>query len=849
MSEQESREGTIRESDVDTANRRPSRKTTRIKFACLRCQKRKIKCDGNSPCLSCRRASAACLSGVKQNDKYCKAYVASLYARVRWLENMLRSNNPGIDLSGGPLIIQETDFHNGDHHSDIEGDEFSDTARSSVPASAGVIPPERLAHEIGLVSVTAGQDLRYIGPSSGYSFTKLLFASIGRRSATQRQSGVNRAPSALAGETFRVNPAPLPASLENAVQLSQAYWDNIHCQYPFLHQPTHRKLMSHVFSTDNPSPVAAFQVYMVLAVSTTILSRWLKLPLSAEGYCATAMSHFDKITIEGSLEGLQCLLLLQIYGMYNPSMGLNLWYLNYQCIACVLDLGLQRNVKASSNLSFLTQEMRTRTFWVVYSLDRTLATTMGRPIGLRDEACELRLPMDIDDEGLLIPLHHPRPGDSSPTSTTNAIHLFKLSQLNSEIKYIANSISHTTPAFTYPLIPDILTWQADVLDRLRQWAVEIPQLNETQTKHSEIKYHEMIMLLLRPSPAIHSPSHQSLCTCHESAISAIRTFEKLYRGDLLVFNWQTLHSIFLATVTMLYCTWTVPSVTRSTNVETLMKDLKTSSNVLSALAEHFLDASRGRDMLDELSSATLRWIMDSQKHGETAPDASIARSTEVSTETSGSRRRRATSTHGNDGQSTAFEVDVALFDNELPTQQSFDDFLSSGSWDTLFGISDESVFPIDTIMHGICNDFQPDFDFGQNLALDDILAGDPAQSLGTSMIMCFHFANQYGNSKAVLLMLLDGAPGLSPKGTFWFFSVVTLLGLGFVWFSLPETAGKSLEGMDEMFNLPWYTIGGNGAALTAGIGSIAEAMTIGDSEKLAEIGGAEQVEKSNEKRI
>lgn len=97
-------------------------------------------------------------------------------------------------------------------------------------------------------------------------------------------------------------------------------------------------------------------------------------------------------------------------------------------------------------------------------------------------------------------------------------------------------------------------------------------------------------------------------------------------------------------------------------------------------------------------------------------------------------------------------------------------------------------------------------------------------------------------------MLLDGAPGLSPKGTFWFFSAVTLLGLGFVWFFLPETAGKSLEGMDEMFNLPWYTIGRNGAALTAGKGSVSEAMALGDSEKVAGMGGAEQVENSNEKR-
>jgi hypothetical protein len=122
------------------------------------------------------------------------------------------------------------------------------------------------------------------------------------------------------------------------------------------------------------------------------------------------------------------------------------------------------------------------------------------------------------------------------------------------------------------------------------------------------------------------------------------------------------------------------------------------------------------------------------------------------------------------------------------------------------------------------------------------------RSLGTSMIMCFHFVNQYGNTKAVPQMLIPQSPGLSPKGTFWFFSAVTLLGLGFVWFFLPETAGKSLEGMDELFNLPWQLIGRKGAALAAGKGSVAEAIAMGDREKVAEMERSEQVENVEEKR-
>ena len=108
------------------------------------------------------------------------------------------------------------------------------------------------------------------------------------------------------------------------------------------------------------------------------------------------------------------------------------------------------------------------------------------------------------------------------------------------------------------------------------------------------------------------------------------------------------------------------------------------------------------------------------------------------------------------------------------------------------------------------------------------------RSLGSSLVMCFHFINQYGSSKAVPLMLLSGS--LTPSGTFWFFSAVTLLGLIWMWFFLPETAGKSLESMDEMFSLPWYLIGRKGAQMTKGRGGVAEAAEEGgDMEKMAAI--------------
>jgi len=47
-------------------------------------------------------------------------------------------------------------------------------------------------------------------------------------------------------------------------------------------------------------------------------------------------------------------------------------------------------------------------------------------------------------------------------------------------------------------------------------------------------------------------------------------------------------------------------------------------------------------------------------------------------------------------------------------------------------------------------------------------------------------------------MLLENA--LQPKGTFWFFSVMTFFGLLWTLLLLPETAGQSLEETNALFS-------------------------------------------------
>ncbi|KAI2633583.1 putative MFS quinate transporter [Hypomontagnella submonticulosa] len=117
------------------------------------------------------------------------------------------------------------------------------------------------------------------------------------------------------------------------------------------------------------------------------------------------------------------------------------------------------------------------------------------------------------------------------------------------------------------------------------------------------------------------------------------------------------------------------------------------------------------------------------------------------------------------------------------------------------------------------------------------------RALSTSIVMTLHFANQYGNSRAVPNMLLPtGDGGISPKGTFWFFAAVTILGGIWVWFFVPETAGRSLESMNRLFELPWYKIGLHG-------NEDADIRDEAFNEKAAMTGEVEHVDVADEKRV
>jgi hypothetical protein len=240
--------------------------------------------------------------------------------------------------------------------------------------------------------VSTGADLRYLGPSSGIFFTRFVLAGLVRKINIEKSLGSisQSSPAVVPSELLLVQARDLPRDRQDAKWLSAAYFETVHLQFPFLHESNHVDTLQRLYDGEDVGFVGKFHVFMVLAIGATILGRREKLQLFAEGYFASAMTYLDRIFQTVSIGGVQCILLLEMYTSQNSSSGLSLWTLHYHCLATAIELGLQRNAP-DGKFSFLEQEIRTRTFWCVYSMDRCLSILLGRPVGLMDEQCDLRV--------------------------------------------------------------------------------------------------------------------------------------------------------------------------------------------------------------------------------------------------------------------------------------------------------------------------------------------------------------------------------------------------------------------------------------------------------------------------
>lgn len=288
------------------------------------------------------------------------------------------------------------------------------------------------------------------------------------------------------------------------------------------------------------------------------------------------------------------------------------------------------------------------------------------------------------------------PPKSSPMACS--IVLFRLAQLNSEIKYILHSVSTNVPKYTYPQITDISLWQSNLEERLHTVYFDVPQsnqMNEHLIRLCEVKYHEVIMLLFLPTPRIRTPTRAALIKCYKSAERVIQLWNDLYSSDRISYPWTTIHSLCLSSITILYSIWMVPEISVSIKIEDFTSTMRASSNILSAAGEHWAEARRSLKSLDGLIAATIRWLLDmpTNRNFDNNGGADLTAS-------------RASQLHGTQYQVPEGVEDLPEF--EFPI---LDSYISGEDFALFVGAPDAISTDFSLTMEGLFREYQPSFDF------------------------------------------------------------------------------------------------------------------------------------------
>lgn len=308
----------------------------------------------------------------------------------------------------------------------------------------------------------------------------------------------------------------------------------------------------------------------------------------------------------------------------------------------------------------------------------------------------LKLPQGLDDSSLH--QRHEITPNNGCTPMAYSIHLFRLAKLNSEIKYVANSVARAPPPYAYPANLDMNGWQNDMLRQLKDWKANMPTITDTRSMQymqleCKLRYHSIRLLLLRPSPAIPRPSPEALRQCYHSSVRCLLLFDQMYREDLLAYSWMTFHGLVIGVLTMLYCIKAAPDIARSVDADSVMEHLSIGLSILSATGEHWTGARKCRDILRDLGRSTVRQLSDAR----TRPSERRGRGS------------AAAYADGRVGNSSEDDETAVMGDVRATEQDAFDptldDLFANTAMDDFFGAS-ESV-NIDNIVQSLFQDLIP----------------------------------------------------------------------------------------------------------------------------------------------
>ncbi|KAL3455889.1 fungal-specific transcription factor domain-containing protein [Aspergillus heterothallicus] len=507
-----------------------SSRPKRVSTACDFCRKRKKKCDFRYPnCSACTRAGVRCTIAPPgpqlANASVPRDQLEKLHDRVQWLEEVIRRKT-GIAVADKPT--GSTLNEDGDPNL------WHQLPAIMIKVTPG--SPQGHASTVGGGGSTVGVES---SASPGSGNTSNVGTELPNVGEIFRDKLEHRQPS-VARPAISVSAAPRVlrlSSLEEAQRVAGQYFDSMGYQYPFLHRTDFFEHLRRIYAGEIPTPEVHSSYHITIAIALLIGSASDAETRATEFYRASNETLSIALHNE-DLTALRALLSLALYTMFASS-GPSVWHVLGTALRLATSLGVH---KARQPTTLVDDEMSKRAFWSLYNLDRLIASTLGRPLGLADEDITVSLPRELNDDWT------ETPGSSSMTIPIQVIRLRRIFSRIYRYLYSTNQ-PHPTPTE----LSLTLRHFRQELDDWRSSSPIYPPALLYSTSYYDYLHATTLLLLYRPSPRNPTPDPTSIISCGSASIAVIRSYWDSYSIGKLKWIWLTLSQLYFAGITILWC--------------------------------------------------------------------------------------------------------------------------------------------------------------------------------------------------------------------------------------------------------------------------------------------------------
>ncbi|KAF2400581.1 hypothetical protein EJ06DRAFT_581691 [Trichodelitschia bisporula] len=617
---------------TSTTGDKPRR--ARVALACRRCKTRKQKCDGLRPsCSNCTSFDAECKyikpARMSRTDPYLKA----TEERVAELESILEKE--GIVTEGNERWRQMNEQALSEESENGEGRRPAKRARSgesvSSPGTEGGWPARSVDVHARVANPLEGilRDLSleasggFIGASSSISMSRMVSSLLKDQEAFGRglRPEEHLTPKSLsdADEDVYVDTASIPQDVADT--LLRSYLKHISTRWPIIHSAYLRSLHARRSSLSDSYEKGV--LHHVYSCGGRFLETTGETGLFySEQHHLAGMQYLDSILACNDVRSVQVLILLAIYSLRSPKGPGAYTYIGLSMRLCI-DLGMHR--AAPKKYSLLESEMRKRIFWTCYCLDRQVSIVLGRPFAVSDRDIDAELPLDVDEstqDALVLEAAATAAATSStngPSATSTSlscfIHICRLRRIESAIQQSIYRVDRpplgsNVEAEVEPFLRQLEEWKERIPSDARQHSADKPSAT-TDTRvidgygYYMVYYYKCLRFLLHPVLSAPTAHHRLIKKCAEACGGVCQTYKKLHQSISVGFSLMALHSVFLAGLTLVYCTWSAPQEVFSI---TTSNDMNACSIVLYIITERWPGAKRYRDMYEAIKQSVFESI-------------------------------------------------------------------------------------------------------------------------------------------------------------------------------------------------------------------------------------------------